>query len=92
VGVSEADIPADSIARERRIAEEQVAAEGKPENIRAKIVEGKLRKFLATSTLLGQAFVKDETKTMGDLVKEASKSLGGTVTVKRFARFKVGQD
>jgi len=91
VGVSEADIPADSLARERRIAEEQVAAEGKPENIRAKIVEGKLRKFIATSTLLGQAFVKDETKTIGDLVKEASKTLGGPVTVKRFARFKVGE-
>lgn len=92
VGVSEADIPADSIARERRIAEDQVAAEGKPENIRAKIVEGKLRKFVATSTLLGQPFVKDEAKTVGDLVKEASKTLGGPVTVKRFARFKVGQD
>lgn len=92
VGVSEADIPADSIARERRIAEDQVAAEGKPENIRAKIVDGKLRKFVATSTLLGQPFVKDEAKTVGDLVTEASKSLGGPVTVKRFARFKVGQD
>ena len=91
VGVSEADLPADSLARERRIAEEQVAAEGKPENIRAKIVEGKLRKFIATSTLLGQTFVKDETKTMGDLVKEAAKTLGGPVTVKRFARFKVGE-
>jgi elongation factor Ts len=92
VGVSEADIPADAIARERRIAEEQVAAEGKPENIRAKIVEGKLRKFVATSTLLGQPFVKDEAKAVGDLVKEAAKTLGGPVTVKRFARFKVGQD
>lgn len=91
VGVGEADIPADSLARERRIAEEQVVAEGKPENIRAKIVEGKLRKFVATSTLLGQPFVKDEAKTMGDLVKDAAKSLGGPVTVKRFARFKVGE-
>ncbi len=92
VGVSEADIPADSIARERRIAEEQVAAEGKPENIRAKIVDGKVRKFVATSTLLGQAFVKDEARTVADLVNEAGKALGGPVTVKRFARFKVGQD
>lgn len=91
VGVSEADIPADTIARERRIAEEQVAAEGKPENIRAKIVDGKIRKFVATSTLLGQAFVKDESKTVGDLVKDAAKALGGPATVKRFARFKVGE-
>jgi elongation factor Ts len=91
VGVSEADIPADSIERERRIAEEQVAAEGKPENIRSKIVEGKLRKYIAERTLLGQSFVKDETKTVGKLVEEAAKTLGGAVTVKRFARFKVGE-
>jgi elongation factor Ts len=90
--VSDADIPADVLERERRIEEEKVAAEGKPENIRSKIVDGKIRKFLAERTLLGQAFVKDETKTVGKLVEEAAKALGGAVTVKRFARFKVGQD
>jgi elongation factor Ts len=91
IGVSDADIPAETIERERRIAEEQVAAEGKPENIRVKIVEGKLRKFVAERTLLGQSFVKDESKLVGDLVKEAAKAAGGPVTVKRFARFKVGE-
>lgn len=91
LGISEADIPSETLARERRIAEEQVAAEGKPEQIRAKIVDGKLRKFVAERTLLGQPFVKDESKTAGDLVKEAAKSLGGPVTVKRFARFRVGE-
>ena len=91
IGVSDADIPAETLERERRIAEEQVTAEGKPEQIRAKIVEGKLRKFVAERTLLGQPFVKDESKTAGDLVKEAAKTLGGPVTVKHFARFKVGE-
>jgi elongation factor Ts len=91
LGVSDADIPAETLERERRIAEEQVAAEGKPEQIRAKIVDGKLRKFVAERTLLGQPFVKDESKTAGDLVKEAAKSLGGPVVVKRFARFRVGE-
>lgn len=91
LGISEADIPSETLARERRIAEEQVAAEGKPEQIRAKIVDGKLRKFVAERTLLGQPFVKDESRTAGDLVKEAAKSLGGPVTVKRFARFRVGE-
>jgi elongation factor Ts len=90
--VSDADIPADVLDRERRIEEEKVAAEGKPENIRAKIVDGKLRKFVAERTLLGQAFVKDEAKTVAELAKDAAKTLGGAVTVKRFARFKVGQD
>ena len=91
IGVSDADIPKDTLDRERRIAEEQVAAEAKPENIRAKIVDGKLRKFVAERALLSQAFVKDETRAVADLVKDAAKALGGPVTVKRFARFKVGE-
>ena len=91
LGVSEADIPADLLARERRIAEEQVVQEGKPEKIREKIVEGKLRKFVAERTLLGQAFVKDDSRTVSDLVKETAKQVGGSVTVKRLVRFKVGE-
>jgi elongation factor Ts len=91
LGISEADIPVATLERERRIAEEQVAAQGKPEQIRPKIVEGKLRKFVAERTLLGQSFVKDESKTGGDLLKEAAKTLAGPVTVKRFARFRVGE-
>ena len=90
IGVSASDIPQDLLDRERRIAEEQVAAEGKPENVRAKIVEGKLKKFVAERTLLEQPFVKDDSKTVGDLVKEASGKLGEVVTVRRFARFQVG--
>jgi elongation factor Ts len=91
LAVDEAGIPADVVDRERRIAEEQVAAEGKPENIRGKIVEGKVRKFLAERTLLGQPFVKDETRSVGDLVQEAARAAGGPVAVVRFARFKVGE-
>ena len=91
IGISDADIPAETLERERRIAEEQVTAEGKPEQIRPKIVEGKLRKFVAERTLLGQPFVRDESKTAGALVAEAAKTLGGPVTVKRIARFKVGE-
>jgi len=90
LGVSEADIPASLLESERRIAEEQVAKEGKPENIRGKIVEGKLRKFIAERTLLGQGFVKDETKNVGDLVKAAGKEAGGSLSVVRLARFKAG--
>ncbi|HLG05063.1 MAG TPA: translation elongation factor Ts [Gemmatimonadales bacterium] len=91
IGVSETDIPGEVLERERRIAEEQVAAGGKPEAIRPKIVAGKLRKFVGERTLLGQPFVKDETRTAGDLVKTAAQTLGGPVTVRRFARFKVGE-
>lgn len=91
IGVAEADIPTELIERERRIAEEQVAAEGKPESIRPKIVDGKIRKFIAERTLLGQPFVKDDTKPVADLVKEAAKQVGGAVEVTRLARFKVGE-
>jgi elongation factor Ts len=90
IGVSAEDVPAELIERERRIAEEQVAAEGKPENIRAKIVDGKLKKFVAERTLLEQPYVRDDKQTVGHLVKEASAKLGEVITVRRFARFQVG--
>ncbi len=92
IGVNPEDIPGEMLERERRIAEEQVAAEGKPEAIRAKIVEGKLKKFVAERTLLEQPFVKDDSKTIGQLVKEVSGKLGEAVVVRRFARFKIGED
>jgi elongation factor Ts len=91
IGVNPEDIPAEVIERERRIAEEQVAAEGKPENVRARIVEGKLKKFVAERTLTEQPYVKDDTKTVGQLIKEVSGKVGEAVHVRRFARFKVGE-
>ncbi len=92
IGITAADIPADMLDRERRIAEEQVAADGKPEHIRPKIVEGKLRKFVAERTLLDQPFVKDDSKTVGELIKEVAGALGEAIAVRRFARFKVGEE
>ncbi|MCU0620167.1 MAG: translation elongation factor Ts [Gemmatimonadales bacterium] len=86
IAVSPADIAPEVLERERRIAEEQVAAEGKPEAIRAKIVEGKLRKFAQERALLEQPFVKDESRTVGQMVA----ALPGASVV-RFARFKVGE-
>jgi elongation factor Ts len=91
IGVTPEDIPADVLERERRIAEEQVAAEGKPENVRAKIVEGKLRKFVAERTLTEQPYVKDDSKTVGQLIKEVSGKVGEAVHVRRFTRFKIGE-
>jgi len=90
IGVNPEDVPAEMLDRERRIAEEQVAAEGKPENIRAKIVEGKLKKFVAERTLLEQPFVRNDKITVGELIKEASGKLGEAISVRRFARFQIG--
>ena len=86
IAVTAADIAPDLLARERRIAEEQVAAEGKPAAIRPKIVEGKLKKFAAERALVEQAFVKDESLTIGQMI---AKVPGASVS--RFARFKVGE-
>ena len=91
IGVNPEDVPAELLERERRIAEEQVAQEGKPENIRAKIVDGKLKKFVAERTLTEQLYVKDDKKTVGQLIKEASGKLGEAIAVRRFARFKIGE-
>ena len=91
IAVNPEDVPVDLVERERRIAEEQVAQEGKPENIRSKIVEGKLKKFVAERTLIEQPFVRDDTKTVGQLIKEASGRLGEAISVRRFARFKIGE-
>jgi len=91
IGVAPEDIPAELVERERRIAEEQVAAEGKPENIRGKIVEGKVRKFLAERTLMGQPFVRDDKKPVAELVKETAAKTGAPVTVRAIARFRVGE-
>ncbi len=86
IAVSKSDIPAELLDRERRIAEEQVAAEGKPEAIRAKIVDGKVNKFASERALLEQPFIKDESVTVGALVARVP---GATVV--RFARFKIGE-
>jgi elongation factor Ts len=91
IGVNPEDVPADLLERERRIAEEQVTKEGKPENIRGKIVDGKLKKFVAERTLTEQPYVKDDSKTVGQLLKEASGKLGEAISVRRFARFKIGE-
>jgi elongation factor Ts len=73
------------VAKEREIAKAQAAASGKPANIAEKIAEGKLRTWFAENVLVEQPFVKDESKTIGDLLKAAG------LTVKRFVRFKVGE-
>ncbi len=86
VAVTRDDIPQELMDRERRIAEELVVAEGKPEAIRAKIVEGKVSKFASDRALVEQAFIKDESTTIGALVA----AVPGARIV-RFSRFKIGE-
>jgi elongation factor Ts len=86
------DLPAELVQRERQVYEGQVAAQQKPEAIRAKIVDGMLKKFYEDSVLLEQKFVKDDTRTVGELVKELSGKTGENVQVRRFVRFERGGD
>ncbi|MFT3899798.1 MAG: translation elongation factor Ts [Gordonia sp. (in: high G+C Gram-positive bacteria)] len=82
---SEADVPEDVKANERRIAEETAKEEGKPEAALPKIVEGRLKGFLKDAVLVNQPFVKDSKKTVGAVLSDAGAS------VKGFTRFEVGQ-
>ncbi len=91
LAVSVDQVPAEVVERERRIYTEQVAQEGKPEAVRGKIVEGKLKKFYADSVLLEQPWVKDDKQTVGDLVKAVSGKLGEKVVVKRIVRLQLGE-
>jgi len=81
-------IDAETIEREKAIFAEQV--KNKPANIIDKIVEGKLKKFFTENCLLAQAFVKDDSKTVAQVLAEAGKQAGGEAKIKRFARFDVG--
>ncbi len=85
VCVSEADVDAAILDKEREIFSAQAAESGKPENIIEKMVEGRIKKFLKEVTLLGQPFVKDPDQTIEQLLK------ANNASVKRFVRFEVGE-
>ncbi|MEX2466713.1 MAG: translation elongation factor Ts [Gemmatimonadota bacterium] len=91
LAISKDEIPEDVVERERRIFLEQVKEEGKPEAIAEKIVEGKLQKYFKESTLLAQPFVKDQDKTIEQLITEVAARTGEKIEVARFARFRVGE-
>lgn len=84
VCVSEDQVPADLLAKEREIFTAQAADSGKPAEIMEKIVDGRVRKYLAEVTLVGQPFVKDPDQTVGKLLKSAG------AQVKHFVRYEVG--
>jgi len=84
------DLPAELVERERRIYEAQVAEQKKPEHIRAKIVEGMLKKFFQESVLLEQSFAKDDKQTVGELVRALAAKTGEKIAVRRFVRFELG--
>jgi elongation factor Ts len=92
LSVDKDGVPREAVDRERRIAEEQVRTSGKPDHLVAKIVDGKLESFYKQVALLSQPWIREDKKTIGDLVKEASSKLGENVQVRRFVRFQMGEE
>jgi len=88
MALDKADIAPETIEREKSIFAEQV--QNKPANIIEKIVEGKIRKFFAENCLLDQPFVKDDSKSVAQILTDAAKQAGGEAKIKRFVRFEVG--
>lgn len=87
--VAPEDIPADAVEEERAIVEKQVAEMGKPENIAAQIVQGRMRKWEGEQALLTQPYVKDTDKTVGDLLQDTIQKVGENVVIRRFTRYEL---
>ena len=85
------DIPPEIVVQEKAVAMGSDALKGKPEAVKEKIVEGKINKTLKEMCLLDQSFIKDQSLTVDDLIKQAIAKLGENIQVRRFSRFVLGE-
>ncbi len=90
--VAREEVPADVIEHERRIFEAQAKEMGKPDNVIPNIVEGKMKAFYEQTVLLDQKYVKDDTKTIQQLLDEMGAKVGEKVAVRRFVRYRLGEE
>lgn len=91
VGIRSEDVPEEIIEKEKEIYRGQVLEMGKPEKIAEKIVEGKIEKYLKENCLMNQGYVRDPGITVQDLLNEVIAKIGENISIKRFARFKIGE-
>ena len=91
LGIDKDSVPSEKVEAERRIFEEQVRQAGTPENLIAKIVDGKVESYYKDVALMHQAWVREPKKSIGDLIKEASAKMGENIVVRRFVRFQMGE-
>src|SRR3989344_4355988 len=87
--VSETDIPAEFLDGETKIYTEQAQGSGKPEPIVRQMIEGKLQKYKDSVSLLSQPWIKDDSKTIKNLIEDAVAKIGENIEVKRFARYEI---
>lgn len=92
LAVSKDDFPQDVLEEQKDIFEKQAKESGKPENIIEKIVKGKIEKYLSEFTLEGQKYVKNSDITVKKYLEEAGQKAEGKIEIKRFARFKLGEE
>lgn len=92
VSVDKDGVPVEKVETERRIAEEQAKASGKPENIVQRMVEGKVESYYKDNCLIYQPWIREPKKSIGDLIKEASAKVGENIQVRRFVRFQMGEE
>ena len=85
------EVPAEEIEKEKEILKTQALNEGKPVAIVDKMVEGRVQKFYKDVCLLDQDFVKDPSKTIQDVVNEATLTTGEKISIRRFVRFEMGE-
>lgn len=85
------EVSQEAIETEKRILRQQALNEGKPEKIVDKMVEGRIEKYYKENCLLEQPFIKDTDKTVQDLINDMVMKLGENITVRRFARYEVGE-
>ena len=89
--VSEDDVTEEALERERTVARNRAIEEGKPEKILDKIVEGRVEKFKDEVVLLRQAYIRDNSKSIQDMLNELIASMGENIVIRRFARWELGE-
>ncbi len=90
VCIAREEVPADLVEKEREIAFAQLEEEKKPDNVKEKIVAGKIDKFISGICLLEQPFVKDDKLTIADLLTQKIATIGEKIEIKRFTRYQIG--
>ncbi len=91
VSVDKDGVPQERVDSERRIAEEQAKASGKPDNIIQRMVEGKVESYYKDNCLVYQPWIREPKKSIADLIKETSARVGENIVVRRFTRFQMGE-
>ena len=87
--VSSNEISEEFLDGEKKIYQEQLKDSGKPENIAQQIVEGKINKYKESVCLLSQAWIKDDSKTISNLIEDVVSKVGENIEVKKFARYEI---